>query len=128
MDVGCDCIWVQAQPGSSREYPDGTQPWRGGGEDITGKEPVCVNKKEALRQQAKRKAEEEFRRQVNGKCAYYGMKKGELAAQIPMPASTFSEHMKEPSMFRVWQLTRIAEILGFGCEVIAPVLGLEVRV
>lgn len=82
-------------------------------------------KKELLRQQARLEAEEEFRRQVDRECAYYGMTRGDLAAQIPMPPSTLSGYMREPGRFRVWQITRIAEILKLGGEVVAPMMGLE---
>lgn len=71
-------------------------------------------------------AEEEFRRQVDRECAYYRMTRGDLAKAVPMPASTLSDLMKEPSMFRVWQLQRIAQILRLPASVIAPVLGMEV--
>ena len=87
---------------------------------------VRTNKKEALRQKARIEAEEEFRKQVSRERAYLGMTQNELAAQIPMGAGTFSDLLKEPSMFRVWQLMRIAEILHLDSGIITPMLGLEV--
>ena len=87
---------------------------------------VRTNRKEMIRQKARIEAEEEFRRQVNRERAYLGMTQGELAAQVPMPPATFSNHLKEPSMFRVWQLMRIVEILGLDAGIISPMLGLEV--
>lgn len=87
---------------------------------------VRTNRKEMLRQKARIEAEEEFRRQVSRERAYLGMTQNELAAQVPMPQATFSTLMKEPSMFRVWQLMRIVEILHLDTAVISPMLGLEV--
>lgn len=89
---------------------------------------VRTNKKELRRQQARLEMEEEFRKQVSRERAYLGMTQNELAAQIPMGAGTFSDLLKEPSMFRVWQLMRIVEILGLESRIVAPMLGLEVGV
>lgn len=86
-----------------------------------------TNRREVRNLKARLEAEEEFRRQVRRERAYRGMTQNELAAQVPLPPATFSNHLKEPSQFRVWQLMRISQILELDSSIIAPMLGLEVQ-
>lgn len=79
-------------------------------------------RKMADRLKKQREAEEEFIRQVDAKCGYYGMSRCDLAREVPMPKSTLSDMLAEPKMLRVWQLMRIMEVLKLDVDVVIPIL------